>query len=145
SEKHPHWRGVFRKTPDKAEPLSVDLGVWAVLGHPDKPKVQKQLKETICRSLRMPSCSWSDDEYLEKSIGMFKTPTLRSLGQSKPYFHNGQAETLLDVLAVYLATSRLIDRGQLRNPDPMLKAMDLKPGDFPALKAFMEALDEDYE
>jgi cytochrome c peroxidase len=34
-------------------------------------------------------------------IGKFKTPQLRALGVRAPYFHNGQANTLQDVLNFY--------------------------------------------
>jgi cytochrome c peroxidase len=34
-------------------------------------------------------------------IGKFKVPALRALGNRAPYFHNGQANTLQDVLNFY--------------------------------------------
>ena len=143
---HPLWKGVFAKIPQKDEAEFVDLGAWNVLGHPDKVSVQTRLKKALCFSERMANCDdWSNNDYLKRSQGSFKTPTLRSLGQSAPYFHNGMSKNLFDVLAVYMATSRLVERGDLVNPDPMLRAMKIRPPDFEPLKAFMESLDEDYD
>lgn len=145
SEKNPNWQGVFRKNPRKANPDFADLGVWNMLGHPDKDSIQSPLRQTICDSLRMPECKWTDDEYLEKTIGMFKTPTLRSLGQSAPYFHDGSAKTLHDVLAIYIAKFRHSHHGKLVNGDPMFRAMHFSPKDIQALEAFLNSLNEDYD
>ncbi len=143
---HPEWEGNFAKIPSQENPLAVDLGVWNILGHPDKDRNQAALKETLCFSERMPDCSdWSDDEFLSRSIGAFKTPTLRSLGQSAPYFHNGMAKSLHDVLTIYMATSHMARKGHLVNPDPMFKAMHMMPKDFDALEAFLHSLNEDYD
>jgi cytochrome c peroxidase len=38
---------------------------------------------------------------LWKDIGRFKGPTLRGLAAHPPYFHNGSAERLEDVIAFY--------------------------------------------
>jgi cytochrome c peroxidase len=40
---------------------------------------------------------------LWKDVGRFKVPSLRALGARAPYFHNGSAETLTDVVRFYEA------------------------------------------
>ncbi len=146
TEEHPMWRGAFAQIPLKQDPNKVDLGAWNVLGHPDKPSVQKPMRETLCRSARMPRCDeWSDDRFLSQSLASFKTPTTRGLGQSAPYFHDGSSDTLMQVLQVYKKASEMSRRGLLRNADPMLRAMRLEGSDFEPLILFMESLDEDYD
>jgi hypothetical protein len=80
----------------------------------------------------------------DESIALFKTPGLRDLGQSAPYLHTGQKDTLEDVIRFYITTSNLARTGQLRNAAPELRAMVLTPGDVDALAAFLRALNEDY-
>ncbi len=145
TENHPHWQGDFRKSPEKDEPKFVDLGIWNIIGHPDKKEVQPQVKKMICESYQLKNCEWSDEEYLTKSIALFKTPTLRSLGQSAPYLHDGSAEDILSVLTLYLRGSHFAQKGQMRNPDPFMRAMSIHPHDFRALEAFLQSLNEDYD
>jgi cytochrome c peroxidase len=40
-------------------------------------------------------------------IGRFKVPTLRGLAARPPYFHNGAAESLIDVVQYYDQTFSL--------------------------------------
>ncbi len=144
--KNPLWEGVMAKTPSVDQPEFVDLGVWNVLGHPDKQKVQKVLRENLCESARRPDCSqWTDQDYLNYAMGAFKTTTLRDLGQTAPYFHNGISPSLDHTLRVYFAVSHMARDGRLVNPDPMLKAMHMMPHDFASMKAFLQSLDEDYD
>jgi cytochrome c peroxidase len=46
-----------------------------------------------------------------KDIGSFRVPTLRNLGFTAPYFHDGSAETLEEVIAVYENGGRIISKG----------------------------------
>lgn len=83
----------------------------------------------------------------------FRTPTLRNLGHTAPYMHNGSQRTLEDVLNFYDQlsdeVSETLDGGDAaRQPplDPLLKRLQLTPEDFPDLMAFLQALnDEDYD
>ncbi len=144
--KHPQWQGVFAQEPVITSLEAVDLGVWNVIGHPDKQSVQKQLKANLCESARHPDCSnWAPDDYLSYSLGAFKTTTLRTLGQTGPYLHNGMGKDLRQVLRLYFAASHMARDGRLVNADPMLKAMHIMPHDFEALEAFLGSLDEDYD
>jgi len=80
----------------------------------------------------------------------FRTPTLRNLRRTAPFMHNGSLRTLDDVLVFYeqlgdAAAETLDGAGTNEQPplDPLLKKMNLKPDDFPALTAFLESLDDD--
>jgi cytochrome c peroxidase len=70
-----------------------------------------------------------------KDQGRFKTPTLRNVAVTPPYFHDGSAATLRDVIDVY-------DRGGLPNPnlDPVLRPLHLGDADKQDLLAFLDAL-----
>ncbi len=147
TKKAPYRLGVFRQFPNKNHLGQADLGAWNILLHPEKLHVQKPLKKQICQSLDLDSMceEWSDDIWLSRSIGLFKTPTLRSLGQSAPYFHSGSSSTLHSVLATYLSLSRKAKKKELRNIDSRILSMQLAPKDFIYLEAFLNSLNEDYD
>jgi cytochrome c peroxidase len=66
----------------------------------------------------------------------FKTPTLRNVARRAPYLHDGSAQTLEDVIALY-------DRGgEVRRPSlsPEIKPLALTSTEKKDLVAFMEAL-----
>ncbi len=74
----------------------------------------------------------------EKDKGAFKTPTLRDIGDSAPYFHDGSAPTLEDAVDLMLAGGK---------PNPWLSADKLKPAQVTAaeraaLLEFLKSLDE---
>ncbi len=65
--------------------------------------------------------------------GRFKTPGLRNVELRGPYFHNGQFETLEDVVAFY-------NRGgdfNAPNKNPLIRPLGLNPGQQAALVAFL--------
>jgi cytochrome c peroxidase len=68
--------------------------------------------------------------------GMFKIPTLRNVALTAPYFHNGGAATLRQVVEFY---SR---GGDFPNPNknPDIQQLNLSEADKDALVAFLEAL-----
>ena len=68
--------------------------------------------------------------------GAFKTPSLREIGRSAPYMHDGSLATLADVVDFYNAGGR-------PNPslDPRLKPLRLTAADKRYLLAFLHALD----
>lgn len=146
TERNPTYLGLFRKKPLKSDPRFVDLGVWNMFLHPDKKEIESQLRLAICESLELKSCALiSDEVLLKKSVGMFKTPTLRSLGQSAPYFSNGISDSLESVLQVYMITAVMARRDLLVNADQRMGKIHIRPHHFAALRAFLLALDEDYE
>ena len=72
--------------------------------------------------------------------GAFKTPTLRDVAQSGPYFHDGSVADLEEAV-------RLMVKGGIANPqlDQKLKPADLDEQQIADLIAFLHALDEDCE
>ncbi|MFZ1376706.1 MAG: cytochrome c peroxidase [Geothrix sp.] len=67
--------------------------------------------------------------------GRFKTPGLRNVALTWPYFHDGSAASLEEVIDFY-------DRGGEPNGnlDPRIRPLGLTPGEKRDLKAFLEAL-----
>jgi cytochrome c peroxidase len=86
----------------------------------------------------------------QKEMRDFRTPTLRNLKHTAPYMHNGSLGTLRDVLNFYDrlmdATSETLDGGDsTAHPalDPLLKKLNVDPDEFPAIEAFLDALNDD--
>jgi cytochrome c peroxidase len=74
----------------------------------------------------------------ERDKGAFKTPTLRDISDSGPYFHDGSVAKLEDVV-------RTMVKGGIDNPfldRTNLQPADLKADEFAALMAFLKSLDE---
>ena len=67
--------------------------------------------------------------------GTFKTPTLRDIALTAPYFHDGSAPTLEEVIDYY-------DRGAVANPqlDPQIGPLNLSPGEKRDLLQFLHSL-----
>lgn len=74
---------------------------------------------------------------LDKNMGAFKTPTLRDVARSAPYFHDGSVPTLEE--AVRLMLSGGIPNAHL---DPFLRPADISEQDISDLLAFLESLNE---
>jgi cytochrome c peroxidase len=67
--------------------------------------------------------------------GAFKTPQLRDVAQSAPYFHDGSAKTLEEVVEHYARG------GEVRtNLSPHMRPLPLAVEDKDALVAFLRAL-----
>ena len=92
--------------------------------------------------------SWGNSEpdmgrYAQKPVnamkGAFKTPTVREVARTAPYFHDGSATTLMDVVEHY-------DRGGdvKTNLSANIKPLGLSPQEKQALVAFLEALSSPY-
>jgi cytochrome c peroxidase len=67
--------------------------------------------------------------------GAFKTPTMRSVTETAPYFHDGRAQTLEDAVDFML-------RGGIQNPnlDEKLKPRQITPEERTQLLAFIRSL-----
>lgn len=67
--------------------------------------------------------------------GAFKTPTLRNIAETAPYFHDGRARTLEEVVEFY-------DKGGLENPhlDEKIRPIGLSAEEKADLVAFLKAL-----
>lgn len=70
--------------------------------------------------------------------GKFKTPPLRNVALTAPYFHDGSAATLDAAIDVMLAGGA--NAGKVDNMDEKMKEVVLKPEEKKQLRAFLEAL-----
>ena len=77
-----------------------------------------------------------------ENFAEFRTPGLRSISKTGPYFHDGSAQSLEEVIRHKIRVSDLAKSGKLRNPHPAFVAMNLTDADVPNLIAFLEALTE---
>ena len=109
--------------------------------NPDIPNPQTSLQTVVCSV----STNCTVDQGLATTIAKFKTPMLRDLEDSKPYFHNGSAITFNDVVTSYVNASTLARKGLLRNPAPEFQGMSISDSDVQALAAFLASLTEDYD
>jgi len=73
-----------------------------------------------------------------ETLGQFKVPSLRGVGQSAPYFHDGSHETLEAVVAYY---SRELTDPPVGHREESLVILDLLEEDEAALVAFLRSLD----
>lgn len=138
---HPNASERFRRAAVTGQPQYADLGLWNVYLNPDMPNPQSDLKSVVCA----PGNDCTVDQGLANTIAQVKTPTLRDLADSNPYFHNGSKLTLTDVVNFYIFTSQLARQGQLRNPPPEFQNMSIGASDVDALVAFLNSLTEDYD
>jgi cytochrome c peroxidase len=138
---HPHASGIFADVPDRKRPGHTDLGVWNVFANPDMPNPQGRLRLILLQS----GGDVSDAALLDRSIACFKTPSLRDLGHSAPYLHNGAKDSLEAVLDFYRQFSAMARKGQVRNFDPKLANIFLATKDAAPLAAFLRSLNEDYD
>jgi len=142
TEQHPTASERFRSIPSDGT-IVTDLGVWNVFANPDMPAPQTKIRAILCDDQQ--PCPLSDAVLLDRAIARFKTPSLRDLSHSAPYMHNGQFDTLNDIITFYRDTSTLARAGTLRNRAPELQGIALTAGDATALVAFLRALNEDYQ
>lgn len=75
------------------------------------------------------------DPEADKMKGAFKTPTLRSITETAPYFHDGRSKTLEDAVDLML-------KGGIKNPnlDEKLKPRTLKAEERAQLLVFLKSL-----
>jgi cytochrome c peroxidase len=141
SPNHPDASEAFRHEALAGNAQLADLGLWNVYLNPDIPNPQENLKAFVCRAGK--DCSV--DQGLASTIAQFKTPVLRDLEDSAPYFHNGSAATFNDVINHYMTLSELARAGAMRNAPPEFANMSLSQDDMAALVAFLHSLTEDYD
>ena len=139
---HPDRQGKFRRPASESDPMATDLGAWSIFMNEDYPAPQDSLHRSFCQNGT--GCKTAD-QALEHSIAAFKTPTLRDLGHSAPYMHNGQISDLHASVAFYIATSASSRSGTIRNADPELRKIRITPSDIEPLVRFLISLYEDYE
>lgn len=142
TEQHPAASERFRAVPAAATTLT-DLGLWNVFANPDMPTPQSKIRTILCDEDQ--PCSASQSDLLNRAVARFKTPGLRDLGHSAPFMHNGQFDTLDDVLTFYRDMATLARAEQLRNGAAQLQGIALNPNDLRPLAAFLQSLNEDYQ
>ncbi len=138
---HPDASEAMRRPAIAANALYADLGLWNIYLNPDYPNPQASLAGFVCAAGK--DCSV--DQGLSSTIAQFKTPMLRDLVDSAPYFHNGSRATFNDVVEFYINTSALAKAGSLRNAPAQFSNMSLSEDDVQALAAFLLSLTEDYD
>jgi cytochrome c peroxidase len=141
STNHPGAAENFRHKASASNAAWADLGLWNVYLNPDMPNPQANLRSFVCATGK--DCSV--DQGLASTIAQFKTPVLRDLPDSAPYFHNGSAETFNDVISHYISMSNLAHSGAMRNAPAEFANMSLSQEDESALVAFLLSLTEDYD
>ena len=117
-----------------------DLGVWNFFARDGKDVLTNFIHQDFCSS---GGCS--SEELLPLMLARFKTPSLRNLSFSDPYFHNGSSKSLKSVLKHYQEMSTLVRKAQVVNPAPQMRALMINEKDIADLEAFLKSLDEDYE
>jgi cytochrome c peroxidase len=141
SANHPNAAEIFRHEASASNSAYADLGLWNVYLNPDMPNPQANLQSFVCAAGK--DCSV--DQGLASTIGQFKTPVLRDLEDSAPYFHNGSAAKFDDVINHYINMSQLSRTGAMRNAPPEFANMSLTQDDVAALVAFLQSITEDYD
>lgn len=141
SPAHPNATESFRHAAVAGQPQYTDLGLWNVYLNPDMPNPQSNLKGFVCAAGK--DCTV--DQGLASTIAQFKTPVLRDLEDSAPYFHNGSAATFTSVINHYITMSNLAHDGEMRNAPPEFQNMSISQDDVAALVAFLQSLTEDYD
>ena len=143
---HPNALEPFRKPASSSAPNQADLGVWNIFANPDFPDRQASLRKFLCAidTGKFADCSETDAQLLDRSVGVFRTHTLRDLGDSAPYMHSGHFDTLDNTVLFYHHAGEFARDGTLRNADPQMQNIALDHPELPDLIAFLESLDEDY-
>jgi hypothetical protein len=141
SANHPNALEPFRRAANPSFPGWTDLGLWNVYLNPDMPNPQPVIQVLLCTS----GADCSVDQGLGLAVARFKTPTLRDLVDSNPYFHNGSKLQISDAISFYVFSSQLARQGLMRNPPPEFDSMSISADDVAALNAFLLALTEDYD
>lgn len=144
---HPFAQEPYRKPADAGNPNQADLGAWNIFANPDFPDRQASLRRFLCAidTGVVADCGRSDADLLDRSLGVFRTHTLRDLGDSAPYLHSGHFKTLEDVVMFYHHAGEFARDGNLRNADPEIQNIALDHPELPDLILFLQSLDEDFQ
>jgi len=156
----PNGAEPFRRPASAANPRHADLGLWNVFANPDFPGPQATLYSILCRqeiektprrrlrSRRRRALAalflCNPQHLLDQSLAKFKTPGLRDLGHSAPYFHDGSSDDLEGVVRFYQDVSERTRAGEIRNPDAEIERVFLGEEDVEPLIRFLRSLNEDY-
>lgn len=132
---------TFLDVPSAKDDRKVDFGAWNFFTSSKNSTFSNYMRSLFCSS----PLKCDNEVISSRMVGRIKTPTLRNLGHSAPYFHNGSEKNLQGVLETYIRNSELVRKGELVNPAPQLGRMNLKESDLKNLESFIKSLDEEYE
>lgn len=118
----------LRENPSKERPEDADLGYWNFV----------DLKTSTLRR-----AGESDERFLRRMIATFKTPTLRNLAYTQPYFHDGSIATLEETMEQIIHLSEMARAKRVREADDELAKIRITATDVAPLVAFLNALNED--
>lgn len=142
----PDRQRLLSSKPTVDDPRKADLGVWTLFANPDLPHIQTDLRTIIAQSLpEFPISEMSDEEILPLTLGMSKTPTVRNLGHTGPYFRDGHAVNLSMVMSAYITVGMGSRRGVIAPVDPKVKNIHMHSPHAGFLIDFVKSLNEDYE
>ena len=143
---HPNALEPFRRPADASMPGYADLGVWNIFANPDFPDRQTSLRNFLCAidTGVVADCSATDAQLLDRSVGVFRTKTVRDIDDSGPWLHSGHFNTLDNVVLFYHHAGEFARDGTLRNADPQMQNIALDHPELPDLILFLQSLDEDY-
>ncbi|MBK7597306.1 MAG: hypothetical protein IPJ07_01785 [Acidobacteria bacterium] len=85
----------------------------------------------------------TDDAFLRRMIRTFKTPTLRNLAHTQPYFHDGLYHKFDEILEEMRLISEMARESRIRQADEELLKIRISKADFKPLSAFLDSLNED--
>ena len=88
--------------------------VQSIIANPDLPnrRLQRGLRRMVCASQGpLASCNTSPAALVDGAGKLFKTPGLRTLGESAPYLHTGDKDQIEDVVRFYVSMSGLARSG----------------------------------
>lgn len=117
----------FLSIPSMLDPQAVDLGHWNYVDLETSP--QRKEGET-------------EDEFLSRMAGTFKTPRLRNITPSAPYMHNGAYATLEDTVREIVKLSAKAQSGEYPNMAEEFRTMRLSEEHVAPLVAFLKALED---
>jgi cytochrome c peroxidase len=124
-------------------PTREDLGIGVIdpFGYPlSEARLHHQ---ALLGSLGLPMPSFaSDPSWAPSADGAFKTPTLRNVELTAPYFHNGGTLTLAQVVDFYNRGSDFKDQNIADVPGDIAE-LGLTPAEKEQLVAFMRALTDE--
>jgi cytochrome c peroxidase len=118
----------LRENPSKEKPGDADLGFWNYVD---------------LKTSRLRRAGESEDAFLRRMIATFKTPTLRNLAYTHPYFHNGSIQTLEETLGEIIRLSDMARAGRVRGGDEELAKIRIGAAEIAPLVAFLNSLNED--
>jgi cytochrome c peroxidase len=108
-------------------PTDFAAPVFAALGVPDKPGSKKLDADTGRGGVTK----------VARDLHAFKTPTVRNIAKTAPYFHHGAFETLESVIDFYDKGGGKGEGIELPNQDPEVRKLDLTAGEKKALLALL--------